>query len=187
MTRTGFSIQPAGPVLKRARRGDREAQAALYRLYAKPAWALARRICGCPELAAEAVQDGFVRALTRIGTWRGDASFGAWLKRIIINASISQLRARPEWVALKEESARGRQPEAEYDLARALDLLSPGDRTVIWLFDGEGYSHAEIARMTGTSPGASKSRLSRARKELRRLLDRDATPPGTHSCEVTHG
>jgi len=156
--------------------GDAHAFERLYRRHVNRVHSLVRRMLG--EEAEEVTQEVLVRAWQKLGTFRGEASFGTWLYRLAVN------------VTLNHRTARGRQrerfiepPEGEFDgparggsAAQGLDFeaaiaaLPPGARKIFVLHDVEGYRHEEIAGLLGITAGTSKSQLHYARMALRRTL-----------------
>jgi RNA polymerase sigma-70 factor (ECF subfamily) len=139
---------------------------------------LARRLIGTDE-AAEVTQDVFVRAWTKLGTYRGEAAFGTWLHRLAINVMLGRRgqmgleRERYRDVdALDSLAARPVGPEFAVDFQAAITKLPHGARQVFVLHDVEGFKHEEIAGMLGIAAGTSKAQLHRARMALRRHLDR---------------
>ncbi|MCC5866144.1 MAG: sigma-70 family RNA polymerase sigma factor [Wenzhouxiangella sp.] len=165
--------------LKRLRKRCRRTQAQVYAQYADAAWTLARRLAGCEEMARDALQDAFVRAFERIDDFVGPDGFGAWLRRILVNRVMDLHRQRSRVTDLEGLPERwqdhGFGPALDLDAALArLDAL---DRQVIWLYDVEGLSHAEIAALNGQTLSWSKSRLSRARARMRALLQTDDERP----------
>jgi RNA polymerase sigma factor (sigma-70 family) len=174
---TGFGAELDALTLARARRGDGQAFEAIYRRYAKPAYTLALRLTARPDVADDVVQEAFMKAMEKLGGFRGDAPFGAWLKRLVANCAIDRLRADRRWVdgdaetlLLSAESCAEAQIEALGLLAR----MSAQARTALVLHEIEGYNHAELAQMFGKSESYSKSLLSRAISRLRGLLDAES-------------
>ena len=172
------SAQPIEPgSVAAARAGDTAARAALYRLYAGRIYTLARRMLGSAALAEDVLQDTFVEVFTKLDELRDDAAFGAWARKIAVNRALSQLRSsweskRVDW---PDETAHAAQcsVESAIDGARlqaALDSLPAAARVVVWLYDVEGYTHREIAELTGRSVSYSKTRLARAHASLRQML-----------------
>jgi len=163
--------------LARARRGDLGACEALYRQFQQPVYTVSLRILNCPHAAQDTSQDAFITAFRRIAQFRGDAPFWGWLRRIAINHAISALRRRPkaELVTFEDHhaSSQGAQEGigTAMDLDQALAALDPQDRAVVWLYDVEGYRHAEIAQLFDRTESFSKTRLSRARQQLRDLVN----------------
>ena len=177
MSHSAFDIELDDLTLARARRGDIAACEALFRLFHQPAYALAFRVCQCPQLAQDVTQEAFINAFRRIRQFRGDAPFWGWLRRVVVNQAISALRKLPrlDAVELDEHHAVHHGEESRIDSAMDLDLafskLNAHDRAVVWLHDVEGYGHIEIAALFGMTESFSKTRLSRAHARLRELID----------------
>ena len=193
-------------VLTRARAGDRQAHATLYRVYSALVFTVALRMLGSRAAAEDVVQDSFVEVIRKAGDYRGDGDIRSWIKRIAINKTLSHLRS--PWISRRSgmpdedavgdadagpSSARtdidarddlplslGRQQELE----RALAALSPTARSVVWLHDVEGYTHREIGRAMRRSASFSKSQLARAYRDLREHLGSEASDRGTGTCLV---
>jgi len=163
----------------RARGGDPEAFERLYRATVARIHGLARRMAGA-ELADDLTQEVYLRAWTRLNTFRGEARFFTWLHRLAVNLIISRrisIRRRESRFAAAGDwlqSLKGRvaTPGLRMDLERAIDTLPDGAREVFVLYDVEGYRHQEIGELLGISVGTSKSQLHRARMLLREQIDR---------------
>lgn len=121
---------------------------------------------------------GFVKAFQKMDQYTGEGSFEGWLRRIMVNESLSFLRSYKNLLmAVQIETAEREMDyqaleshlEAE-DLMTMINSLPDGYRTVFNLYAIEGYSHKEIAESLGITEGASKSQLSRARAHLKRIL-----------------
>ena len=125
-------------------------------------------ILGDPQEAEDAVQDAFVRYLERAP--REVEQPGAWLMRVLVNGCKSRLRLAWRRVGPLPDSLPTPGPEERQELEE-LYALPPEDRAVIHLFYYEGYSTEEIAALTGRRPGTVRTRLSRARDKLRKLLE----------------
>jgi RNA polymerase sigma factor (sigma-70 family) len=177
MAYSGFDIKIDDLTLAGAKRGDMAALEKIYRLYHSPALTIAIRVCRCRELAQEVTQEAFITAFRRMAQFRGDSPFWGWLRRVVINHAISSLRKQPkvEMVEFEEYQAwdQGEQGQIgmAMDLESALKELSDQDRTIVWLHDVEGYKHKEIAKLFGKTESFSKTRLARARKQLRFLIE----------------
>jgi len=175
-----------GPLVARARGGDVDAFATLYRRHAPRVHALALRLEGDAVRAAELTQDVFVRAWDGLPAFRGESAFGSWLHRIAVNAAMMSARSarrRTARVALAEDLAAPEQEapvgavaprdiEGAIDLERALRALPPGARRAFVLHEVEGFSHDEIGRLTGTAAGTVRAQLHRARRLLMEALER---------------
>lgn len=128
-------------------------------------------ILGDPQEAEDAVQDTFVRFLE----YRPEhlETPGAWLMRVLVNGCKNRLRLAWRRVGPLPDTLATPGPEEQEELEE-LFALPPEDRAVIHLHYYEGWSTDEIAQMLGLRPGTVRSRLSRARQRLRRLLEKES-------------
>lgn len=135
--------------------------------------------------AEDILQTGFIKVFKGIDNYKGDGSFEGWIKRIVVNTAIDNYRrkkVRPvttdsELVDRSSETlVEGEEDESVYNLVPvqevmdAIQQLSPAYQTVFNLYVMEGYNHNEIAEMLDISVGTSKSNLSKARQNLKRIL-----------------
>lgn len=177
MANSGFEIEVDELTLSGAKRGDMSACERIYRLYQRPAFTVAVRICRCRELAQEVTQEAFISAFRRMRQFRGDAPFWGWLRKVVVNHAISALRRQPkaDMVEFEEYQAWDTGDQAHIglamDLEAALQQLDDEDRTIVWLHDVEGYKHREIADLFGMTESFSKTRLARARARLKELVE----------------
>src|SRR5512140_927950 len=166
-----------------AQAGNAEAFASLVRLHQRRAYAVCRAIVLTHEDAEDAVQDGFLHAYKALGRFLPDQPFGAWLYRIMANASLDLVRRRkvrdadelPDSVPVPFRDP-GESDELRRRLTRALATLAARQRAVIVLHDIEGFTHGEIGAMLGIPEGTARSDLHHARAALRKLLQ-DFRPP----------
>lgn len=172
MTDANPFFQPLdATTLKRAQQGEGAAFAEIYRRYRVGAFNLALRVLGDVAGAEDVVQEVFVRLFDSIKRFRGDAPFGAWLRRSVANATIDELRRR-QWLASDDVStlvpalSLGGLAESQVEAWQMLMRLPPRARAVVVLHALEGYTHAELARMFGQSESYSKSVLARALHRL---------------------
>ena len=169
-------------LVERARRGDVDAFERLYRLHAGRVYALCLRLAADPVVARELTQDTFVKAWEALPRFRADASLTTWLHRIAVNALLERRRGekrRSARVSLADDEDAAEMivgVVAAPDVATAIDLeravggLPPGVRRAFVLHDVEGYTHEEIAAMTGLAAGTLRAQLHRARQLLMRAL-----------------
>ena len=180
------SVPAAEPLtdVARAAAGDVRAFEAVYRTHLPRVHSLVRRMTAGRD-ADELTQDVFVRVWQKLGTFRGESSFGTWLHRLAVNVIVERFRTlavkRERFLADSEPvlevtaaPVRAR-PDLAMDLDAAIAELPDGARTIFVLHDVEGYRHEEIATMLGISSGTSKSQLHRARQTLRALLTQKRT------------
>jgi len=165
-----------------ARQGDCAAFESLYRSNRDRIYGLLWRLCsGDAALAEDMLQESFVRAWQKLHSFRGESRFGTWLHRLSANVALSDRRTRlrrvQREVALDESIERTALGDRDVfadkrmDLEKAITRLPERARSVLVLYDVEGYRHQEIAEMTGMAVGSSKAQLHRARKLLREELD----------------
>ena len=176
--------------------GDPDAFGELFRRHRDRMWAVALRTCGDREIAADAVQDGFLAAFRRADSFRGDAAVTTWLHRIVVNACLDRLRRRrprsplPEYESVEFADRRDDHgsTESALDVRAALARLPEGQRLALVLVDMHGLGVAETARVLGVAEGTVKSRCARGRAALAELLgiagerrtgtERDPSDPG---------
>lgn len=170
--------------IESARAGEIGAFEELYRQNVGRVYALCLRMSGDAREAEELTQDAFVRAWEKLDSFRGRSAFSSWLHRLTVNVVLGRWRRRgrrrERVVAFDEISAADgpaldqlaapAPPREGVDLERAVAALPAGARTVFVLYDVEGYSHREIAEMTGLAVGTCKAQLHRARQLLRKAL-----------------
>jgi RNA polymerase sigma-70 factor (ECF subfamily) len=167
--------------------GRRDAFGELVSRYQARLYNAAVRLVDSPEDAADVVQDAFLNAYQSLHTFKGDAEFFTWLYRIAFNTAISLKRKKRAVVSLDAGGPDGKlepddpseyirpgaaleRSEEEAQLRDALERLSHEHREVLVLKDIEGLKYEEIAEVLGVPIGTIRSRLHRARLELRDLL-----------------
>ena len=137
------------------------------------------RITGRQEDAEDAMQEAFISAFRNLGNYRAESTFGAWLKRIVVNKSINVLKKRKtewmpaeaDWDVPEPEPADDYREELTIDrVKKAIGELPDGYRSVLSLYLLEGYDHQEIAEIMGITESTSKSQLNRAKGKLREKL-----------------
>jgi RNA polymerase sigma-70 factor (ECF subfamily) len=159
-------------LVRRVQRGDLEAFEPLYRRHAGRTYALCLRLTGDGVVAAERVQDVFVRVWERIRSYRGDSAFTSWLHRLTVNVVLQDMRStrRRESRVMLDDTAIAETPavrsDERMDLDTALLRLPPGARIVFVLHEIEGYSHDEIASLLGLASGTVRAQLWKARQML---------------------
>jgi RNA polymerase sigma-70 factor (ECF subfamily) len=166
-------------LVRRAQAGEVDAFELIYRMHAAAVSSLCRRMVRDETEARELLQDVFVRAWERLTSFRGQSAFGTWLHRLAVNVVLERLRSTrrdtARYVGDDDEAVFGGRSiagdlETRMDLEAALESLPQGSRTVFVLHDMEGYSHDEIAQMTGIAAGTARAQLWRARRALMKLL-----------------
>lgn len=158
----------------------RKAQFELYKLYYKAMYNTALRIVNQTDEAEDIMQNSFLDAFSKLGTWNGTGTFGSWLKRIVINNAVDAIRRHREFRLLADEELEipdNTFDEPYYDIEarveevkNAMKQLSHEDRVILSLFLLEGYDHEEISGILEISYNATRTRYSRARQRLCNLL-----------------
>lgn len=166
-------------LIERCKAGDRDAHYRIYKLYARSMYNVCHRITGREEDAEDALQEAFISAFKNLAHYRADATFGAWLKRIVVNKAINILKKR-KYERLPEDEQWDMKEEEEPDhykegltierVKKAIEELPDGYRSVLSLYLLEGYDHQEIADIMGITESTSKTQLSRAKAKLKKKL-----------------
>jgi RNA polymerase sigma factor (sigma-70 family) len=160
------------------REGDQKAQFQVYKLYYKAMFNTSLRIVSDSMEAEDVMQEAFLSAFEKIHTYSGSVSFGAWLKKIVVNRSLDALSKRKaifEDIELHtgihddsgEEISYKEEVESKVEeVKNAIERLPEGYRVILSLYLIEGYDHDEIAEMLNISSSTSRSQLSRAKQKL---------------------
>jgi len=163
-----------------AQRGDQQAMRQLYDQYSKAMLNTAYRILNNREDAEDALQESFIKAFKNLHRFKHESTFGAWIKRIVVNGSINQLRKKQRLIFYdtppepKEEFTeisfcQDNEKKLEI-LYKSLSSLPDGYRTVFSLYALEGYDHQEISQILDIKVSTSISQLSRAKQKLKSII-----------------
>ena len=180
-------------LVQRAQQGDLDAFSALFHANKTKIYSLCLRMTRNTAEAEDLTQEAFMLAFRKLGTFRGDSALSTWLYRVAVNTVLMHLRKRGMRVTsldnVNERDTHGPSNEhGEMDerlvntvdriaLARAIELLPLGYRTVFLMHEVKGYEHQEIARILHCSIGNSKSQLHKAKARMRELLGFSKTQP----------
>lgn len=165
-------------LIRKCRKHDGQAQKELYDKYAPKMLAVCSRYIREPDQAEDVMISAFVKIFERIDQYKGEGSFEGWIRRIMVNESLTYIRRNKSMYLEVDIEHADREPdycgldnqlEAD-DLLKLIQQLPVGYRTVFNLYAIEGYSHKEIAEQLGVSENTSKSQLSRARTLLQKQL-----------------
>lgn len=181
-------------LIKKIKSGDMNAFSELVLQYEKRAYNFAYRILKDAHLAEDATQEAFLRVYSKIDTFLGNSSFSTWFYTILNNICLDYLRKKsrqPDALSIQKASADDEEYELQIEdksagphevlqkkdaallLEKAIEQLTYEHRSVIILRDIEGREYEDIARILNISLGTVKSRLSRARLSLRRILEEE--------------
>ena len=168
-------------IIELSKEGNPKAQYQLYKLYARAMFNICVRMLNNMEEAEDLLQESFTDAFMKLKTFRYESSFGAWLKRIVINKCINSLQKKKIDLVFPE-----RQLEPEYRdetvdygqiemdvrrIHRAVEQLPDGYRVIFSLYALEGFDHKEISRILNISESTSKSQYLRSKQKIRELLN----------------
>ena len=171
-------------LVEACKKGDQKAQFELYRLYNAAMYNTCLRIVGDSDDAEDVMQEAFLKAFEKLDTYRGAVSFGAWLKRIVVNKALDFLRLKKEQLSLEDAGEVGEMVDEPVDtgeveyrteaIKKAIYDLPEGYRVVLSLILLEGYDHEEVSAILNISNATSRTQYHRAKKRLIELLKRNS-------------
>lgn len=170
-------------LIEACKNGDRQAMEKIYQMYARAMFNTAYRITGDYHFAEDIMQEAFIKAFERLSSYRGDAPFGAWLKRITINESLQWLKKYRRFETDRELPEAAEDPSGDdaedvwqadrQRLARALLQLNARYRTVLSLHYIEGYDLQETASIMQIGYGNVRTLLTRAKQQLKKIMENE--------------
>jgi len=168
-------------IVELSKAGNRKAQYQLYKLYAKAMFNICYRMLNSIEEAEDLLQEAFAEAFLKLDSFRFDSSFGAWLKRIVVNRCINHLKKRKAEIFYTETLPENYRNDDDIDyeqiqlevkkVQKAMELLPEGYRVIFSLYLMEGYDHAEISEILGITESTSKSQFSRAKVKIKEIIN----------------
>lgn len=172
-------------LIARCRQKNQKAQFEVYTRYSKAMYNVAFRIVKDVHFAEDVMQEGFLKAFTKIEDYRQEVAFGAWLKRIIVNASIDFCKKENHFKAddlekimyKVEDAVAVTEPEVDFthlkanQVLKAIESLKESYRMVLTLFYIEGYDQEEITEILNISYANCRTTISRAKESLRKKLE----------------
>ena len=166
-------------LIDRCKNNDPKAQMQLYDLYCDAMYNTACNMIKDDVIAQDVMQEAFIKAFKKVETYNGSASFGSWLKRIVINHSLDWLKKQKlETVELDEQvisiidddNWEIENETSLQDIYKCIEQLPNKCKNVVKLYLLEGYDHQEVAQILQISEVASRSQLSRGKMRLKELL-----------------
>ena len=155
-------------------KGKQSACRQVYDQFSSPAYNLAYRMLQNSDDAQDAMQNSFILAFQKITQWSGEVAFGYWLRRIVINQCLTEIKKNHHQLTIESQHQATESDRLEYnyqhDLNVLLAKLPPLSRSVLWLYEVEGLTHQEIAEMYDMSTSFSKSQLARSKQLLSKWL-----------------
>lgn len=175
------SVEINRDLIEKVRNRDRKAQFEVYKRYYKAMYNTALRILKNTAEAEDIMQDSFLDAFGKIDQFDGKATFGSWLKRIVINKSIDTYKRRKETISIEDSGIDVADlNEEDYlevlsykvdEIRNGIENLPDDYRIIVSLYLLEGYDHEEISEILNISYENSRTRYSRAKKKLLRDLN----------------
>lgn len=175
-------------LIEKCKKNDRKSQLRLYRQYCEGMFIVANRFLKHTEDAEDAMQEAFINAFQKIDQYTAEVSFGAWLKRIVINKSLDKLRAKQNYyITIDEAQLEVVADENNWETSDETTLeevkteiknLPDKYRVVVILFLLEGYDHQEISEILSISTTASRTQLLRGKKKLQQALKKKSHGTG---------
>ncbi|WP_047245961.1 RNA polymerase sigma factor [Maribacter thermophilus] len=166
-------------VVEKCKANDRSAQLKLYRQYCDGMYCVAMRFLKNSDDAEDVLQEAFIKAFQKIHQFEGEVTFGAWLKRIVVNKCIDFLKSKKGNTIALDESYMVPVENDEWtvsdeicveDVKKAIESLSGKYRYVVMMFLFEGYDHKEISQVLEISETACRTRLLRGKSQLKKVL-----------------
>lgn len=167
-------------LIEKASQGDRRAQHQLFDLFAPKMLGVCRQYVKNNDLAQEVMLSGFLKMFNHLPDFKNEGSFEGWIRRIMVNESISQLRKDKKLNFVSESAIENTTEystyiETEFDEAeiqKLIDSLPDGYKTIFVLYVVEGYKHSEISELLQITESTSKSQLFKARKMLQNKVNK---------------
>ena len=164
-------------LIEASRKGDQKAQFELYKRYYRAMYNTCLRIVKNEQEAEDIMQEAFLKAFSNLDKFSEQVSFGAWLKKIVVNQALDQLRKKKMFfeplseIEIQDENAEEDSgsliaTEDVNKIKKAIEALPSGYQLVLNLYLFEGYDHEEIGEIPGITPSTSRSQFMRAKKKL---------------------
>ncbi|MEO0528206.1 MAG: RNA polymerase sigma factor [Bacteroidota bacterium] len=166
-------------LVEQCKANDRKAQLKLYKQYCDGMFCVAMRFLKNSDDAEDVLQESFIKAFQKIDQFKGEVTFGAWLKRIVINKSIDFLKSKREQLVELNESYMQVSEDEDWtvsdgvtvaDVKLAIEQLPENYKYVVQLFLIEGYDHNEISQILNLTGTTCRTRLLRGKGRLKELL-----------------
>ncbi|MCU0370133.1 MAG: RNA polymerase sigma factor [Bacteroidales bacterium] len=167
-------------IIERSKKGNRQAQYQLYKLYSRAMFNICYRMMNDRSDAEDMLQEAFTEAFRRLDSFRFESTFGAWLKMIVINKCINEIKRKKAQLEffddmspfedeedLTSEQETGLSPDR---IKKAMEELPKGSRMIFSLYLLEGYDHQEISQILNISESNSKTQYMRAKQRIKEIL-----------------
>ena len=167
-------------LIEKASKGDRRAQHQIFEMFSPKMLGVCRQYLKNNDLAEEVMLSGFLKMFTHLTDYKNEGSFEGWIRRIMVNESISQLRKDKGLNFVSEDILENAMEHSTYieseleaeEIQKLIDSLPDGYKTVFVLYVVEGYKHSEISELLQISENTSKTQLFKARKMLQNKINK---------------
>jgi RNA polymerase sigma factor (sigma-70 family) len=166
-------------IIEECKANNRKAQLKLYKQYCDGMFCVAMRFLKNTDDAEDVTQESFIKAFQKIHQFKGDVTFGAWLKRIVINKSIDFLKSKQQKMLELDESFMSIATDDDWTVDSginidgvklAIESLPEKYKYVVMMFLMEGFDHNEIAQVLGLTASNCRTRLMRGKGLLKEIL-----------------
>jgi RNA polymerase sigma factor (sigma-70 family) len=167
-------------IVERSKKGNRQAQYQLYQMYSRAMFNICLRMMNDRSDAEDMLQESFSEAFRRLDSFRHESTFGAWLKMIVINKCINEIKRKKAQLEffddmspfedeedITDEQEAGLSPDK---IRKAMEELPKGSRMIFSLYLLEGYDHQEISEILSISESNSKTQYMRAKQRIKEIL-----------------
>jgi len=167
-------------IIERSKKGNRQAQYQLYKLYSRAMFNICYRMMNDTSDAEDILQESFTEAFRRLDSFRHESTFGAWLKMIVINKCINEIKRKKAQLEFFDDMSPFEEEEDISDqqetglspdkIKKAMEQLPKGSRMIFSLYLLEGYDHQEISEILNISESNSKTQYMRAKQRIKEIL-----------------
>ncbi|ETN96037.1 RNA polymerase sigma-70 factor, ECF subfamily [Zhouia amylolytica] len=166
-------------LVEKCKKNDRKAQMQLYKQYCDAMFCVSMRYLKNVDDAQDVTQEAFIRAFQKIDQFKAEVTFGAWLKKIVVNKCIDFLKRKHQYYLALDENILNVVDENDWkvddqvsieEVKSAIENLPEKYKYVVMLYLIEGYDHAEISEILDITQTASRTQLLRGKNQLRELL-----------------
>lgn len=170
-------------LVTKCKENDRKAQMQLYEQYCQGMFCVAMRFLKNEDDAEDVLQDAFIKAFQKIEQYKGEVTFGAWLKKIVVNRSLDFLKGKKENLVALDETYMHMAEDDDWTVDDGISIavvkmvmegLPDKYRCVLQLYLMEGYDHEEISQILGITNTTCRTRLLRGKGHLKELLKKKA-------------
>jgi RNA polymerase sigma factor (sigma-70 family) len=172
-------------VIEQSKKGNAKSQFRLYQLYATAMFNICNRMMNNKAEAEDMLQEAFTDAFRNLNTFRYESSFGSWLKKIVINRCINEIKRRKadlqyfdnisHFDTTEDEPDKYKEGLSVENIKQAMEELPKGSRLIFSLYLMEGYDHKEISQILNISESNSKSQYMRAKRKVKEHLQYQLT------------